>query len=256
MENNFTLSATPIVQLGDFAVTNSVLAAFLITLIIIALVSFIKKRASLVPTRLQLGTEIITGFFLDNLRTAFGSEQRARKYLPLFLSIFIFLVIANQFSVIPLVTSIVSSGGNLLRVPTSDWSQTLTLALIIVIGAHLIALSISPLRHIGNFIKVKSFLKVRSFSDFGNAFLEFFLGLMDIISEFAKVISISARLFGNIFAGEIMVAIIASIAVFTQFLVPVPFMILSIFSGFVQAFVFTLLSLQFMTSTITSVKKD
>lgn len=256
MENSFTLRATPIVMLGDFPITNSVLAAFLITLIIISLVVFIKKGASLVPTRLQLGMEIITSFFLDSLRTAFGSEQRARKYLPLFLSIFIFLVIANQFSVIPLVTSIIASGGNLLRVPTSDWSQTITLALIVVVGAHLIALSISPLRHIGNFIKIKSFFKVRSFSDFGNAFLEFFLGLMDIISEFAKVISISARLFGNIFAGEIMVAIIASIAVFTQFIVPVPFMILSIFSGFVQAFVFTLLSLQFMTATITSVKRD
>jgi F-type H+-transporting ATPase subunit a len=65
----------------------------------------------------------------------------------------------------------------------------------------------------------------------------------------AKVISVSCRLFGNLFAGDVMVAVIISLSKFTEFIVPIPFLFLGIFSGFVQAFVFTLLSLQFVSST-------
>ncbi|MDQ5919617.1 MAG: F-type H+-transporting ATPase subunit a [Patescibacteria group bacterium] len=80
------------------------------------------------------------------------------------------------------------------------------------------------------------------------------MGLLDIIGELAKILSLSARLFGNIFAGDVMILVIVSLSTYTQFFVPLPFLALSIFSGFVQAFVFSLLSIQFLSGTITSVK--
>ena len=82
------------------------------------------------------------------------------------------------------------------------------------------------------------------------AFLEFFLGLLDIIGEVAKLASLSTRLFGNMFAGSIIVLIIGGLASFTQFIVPMPFIVLGILSGFVQAFVFVMLSIIFISSTL------
>ena len=66
----------------------------------------------------------------------------------------------------------------------------------------------------------------------------------------AKVVSLSARLFGNIFAGNVMVAVVIGLSAFTQFIVPLPFIVLSVFSGLIQAFVFMLLSIQFIALSI------
>jgi F-type H+-transporting ATPase subunit a len=92
-------------------------------------------------------------------------------------------------------------------------------------------------------------LKIRSPKQAFDAVLGLFLGALDIIGEFAKVLSLSGRLFGNLFAGDVMVAVIISLASFTQFIVPIPFMFLSIFSGIVQAAVFTMLSILFIAGT-------
>jgi F-type H+-transporting ATPase subunit a len=76
---------------------------------------------------------------------------------------------------------------------------------------------------------------------------------MDIVSELAKIISISARLFGNIIAGEIIAAVMIFLV---PYFVPIPFFILSLFSGLIQAFVFALLSLQFISGSLESVRKE
>lgn len=239
-----------LIMLGPVPITNSVLSAFVITLTLGAFSFFVSRRFAAVPTRFQVVAEALFDYLLTQIENAFGSKERARKFFPLLMTLMIFIAVANQFSLVPLVASFTYGGKPLLRTTTSDLSQTATLALVIVILSHVIALSISPLRHIGNFIKVAPFFKVRSLGDLGNALLGFALGLLDIVGEIAKVLSLSCRLFGNIFAGEIMVVVIASLAFWTQFLLPIPFMFLSLFSGFVQAFVFTLLSMQFLAGTV------
>ena len=249
----FSLKAENVIEVGSFHVTNAVLASFFTTLVVLFVAYLSTRKANLVPTRMQVGMEMLLQFFLGMLTSAYGGETRARKYLPYILTLFLFLLVANQFSVIPLVASITAGDGTLFRTPPSDWSQTITLAVVSLGVAHGIAFISSPLRHIGNFIKIEPFLKIRKPSDIGNAFLEFFLGILDIVGEFAKLVSMSARLFGNIFSGEVLIAVIAGISTYTQFLVPIPFMGLSIFSSLVQAFVFTLLAMQFMAATITSV---
>ena len=249
----FTLSSNNIIEYGSFHVTNSVVASFAVSIVVVIIAVLCTRKAGVVPTRAQLFLEMIIEFFYNMLKTAYGSEKRARKYLSYIVTLFLFLLVANQFSAIPLVSSITTENGPLFRTSTSDWSQTISLAIISLGAAHLIALTAAPLKHIGSFIKLEPFFKIRKPSDIGNAFLELFLGLLDIIGELAKVLSMSARLFGNIFAGEVLIVVIGGLSIYTSFLVPVPFMALSIFSGLVQAFVFTLLALQFMASTITNV---
>jgi F-type H+-transporting ATPase subunit a len=244
-----SVPAPVVFHLGSIPVTNAVVAAFVSTAFLCLMALLLRSKMSLIPGRGQALLEMIFEFFDGQIEQAFGSKERGRKFFPLIMTILLFIAMANQLSVFPILFQIVFEEKPLLRLATSDLSQTLTLGLLVVGLAHILALSMSPLRHIGGFIRIKPLLKARSFQEIGNAFIELFLGLMDIIGEMAKVISVSCRLFGNLFAGDVMVAVIISLSKFTEFIVPIPFLFLGIFSGFVQAFVFTLLSLQFVSST-------
>lgn len=245
-----SLAPQYIFSIGSFNVSNALLGTLLITLLLILLGLHTKKTFGIIPTRLQVAFELIYNYLFEQVEQAFGSKEKAKKFFPLMGALFIFIMIANQFSLIPFVTNIVSEGVPVFRTATSDLSLVLALALIVLVGAHALALYIAPVSHIGSFFKFKAFTQVKSFGDFFNACIEFFLGLLDIVGEIAKLVSISFRLFGNVFAGEIMVAIIAGLSVFTTFIVPIPFLALSIFSGLVQAFVFTMLATNFMAGTI------
>lgn len=252
--HSLNLPSDIIFDFGWFHITNSVLAAFVVTLIIFLFLLIIKRNFALIPSRAQIALESLMSFFLKTLTEAYGSEARARRFLPLIMTFFLFLLVANQFTILPLVSSITfeTSHGMVpfFRISTSDWSQALALAIIAVFGAHIIALTMHPIKHIGAFIRVEGFVKARSIGDFLNAFINFFIGIMEIISEFARPVSLSARLFGNIFAGEMMLIVIAGIASFTKYLFPMPFIAIGIFVGLVQAFVFTFLSLLFMAGTV------
>ncbi len=254
---DISLKSPNVLEFGSFHITNTALGGFLTTALLIVFIFYIVRNAKLIPGRLQIISEMTVKMFYDFLIEAYGSKKRALKYLPFFVTMFLFLILANQFSVIPLINQIVTGDGSLLfRVSTADYSQPIALALISIIGSHIIAFSISPIRHIGNFIKIEPFIKARSIKDIANACFEFFLGVLDIIGEFAKFISISSRLFGNIFAGEVMITVIAGIASWTAYVLPIPFIALSIFSGFVQAYVFAVLALNFMAGTVTAAEPD
>ena len=244
-----TLPANPIVTVGDFHVNNSVLSTFVVSMIVIVFAIYLRRNLKLIPGRLQVAMEGIVQFFIEQLNAAWGDEKRGKQLLPLIITLFLFILIANQFSIIPLVASIMTEGVQVLRTPTSDLTLPLTMGVSVVVGSHIVAFSRHPLRHIGNFIKFHHLLKVRSVSGFFNALLEIVLGVLDIVGEFAKILSMSCRLFGNIFAGEVMIAVITGLV---AYFVPMPFMFLSIFSGIVQAFVFTILSINFMAGIIKS----
>ena len=231
------------------------LTLFLVNIILLALAIYIKKGSGLIPSRLQVITESIFGFFNSSLEPAFGDKETARKFLPLIMTLFLVIFFANQISLLPILMDLkMGSGANLFRVPTSDFSLTIALALVVVVLSHLIALRISPVKHILNMTKIGEVLKVRSVKDLTNLFLELFLGVLDIIGEVAKVVSLSARLFGNVLAGELMVLIITYLGVYTAYFIPIPFIFLSAFSGVVQAIIFPMLTIQYIAGMRASVK--
>lgn len=242
-----TLPTTTVGHIAGFPINDSAIATLIVSLIILILGITVRSNISLIPGKLQVAIEGVVGFFMTQLTMSWGSEERAKKYLPLIVAIFLFLFIANQFSVIPLMSAIMKDGLVALRTPSSDLGLTLTLGFIVVIGSHLIALASHPFKHIGNYFRFHEFLKVRSFMDFFNACLAVFLGFLDIIGEGAKILSMSCRLFGNVFAGEVMVAVISGLV---AYVVPMPFMAISFFSGVVQSFVFTLLAVNFMPGIV------
>jgi len=257
MANIPEISVAPeaVATLGGYVVSNAMLSSFVVLGILAVFLLVMNARLKLVPSRTQVAMEGLLTFFYSGLVDAYGSEKRAKRHLPLILGLFLFIAIANQFTLIPFVQSIVTGEGNyLFRNPTSHFALPIALSLIVFFVSHIIAFTTAPIKHIANFIKIQKFFQVRSFKDLGDAFLENFLAILDIIGEVAKVISLAARLFGNVFAGSVMVAVITGLSVYTQFVVPLPFWVLSIFSGLIQALVFAILAMSFISGMARSVE--
>lgn len=254
MELNISLPAAKIFSIGPVAITNGHLAAFVVTGLLCWMAVWANKRMGVVPSKFQAFIELPFEFVRNQLTSAFGSKEKGDKFLPLVMTYLLFIAVANQFSLIPFVTNFTLNGDAVLRTPTSDLGQTAALALIVMAISWYLALTIAPFKFIGNFIKIEPLLKVRSLKQLGPALLDFFLGFMDIVGELAKYVALAARLFGNVFAGEVMVAVIAGLSIWTMAIVPIPFYVLSIFSGLVQSLVFILLTTQFIAMTVASVE--
>ncbi len=235
-------------HIGPIAITNTMFTAFTVSAVMIVFALILRKKLSVNPGRLQVLFEMMVNMILDKMKMAFGSEKRARKYFPFIFTIFLYLVFSNYFMLIPFLDTIRIDGSALFNTPTAHYSQTIALALFTLGGSHLIAFLHSPLRHIGAFIKLGPLFKARSVSEIGMAFIDIFLGFLDLVGEFAKLISMSTRLFGNLLAGGVIIGIISSLSFFTQFGAPLPFIVLGLLGGFVQAFVFSMLGLLFMAS--------
>ena len=136
----------------------------------------------------------------------------------------------------------------LLRPANSDLNLTLVMAFVTIIGSHIIGMvTLGFFVHWNKFIQLGTLWKaVTSLKPIAilTALIEFAVGLLEIVSEIAKIASLSLRLFGNIFAGEVLITVIASLA---AFLVPLPFMALELIVGLIQATVFSMLALVYLT---------
>jgi F-type H+-transporting ATPase subunit a len=251
------LSSDTITSIMGVNLTNSLLAMWGAMIFILTFAFFATRKAGIIPTKTQVVAEVIIEFFLDKLKMGFGGDEKeAKKFLPAVVTVFLIVFFSNQFGLMPFLGSLVTENGPLFRTPTADFSLTVALALMLIGMGHITAFVRAPFKHFCNFIKIDLLFSIRKPADAGNALLGIFLGILDIIGEFAKVLSMSARLFGNLVAGDLMIMIIGTLAFFTAYLIPLPFIFLSAFSGVVQAVVFALLGLQFISGTVTSVPNN
>lgn len=230
---------------GPFMITDANLGGLISTFLLVLLVAFGMKKFTLVPTRLQVIVEGAIDVVYSRLLSAFGNDKDVRSFLPLFVSLLFFIFVANQLTLMPFMFDILWGDAALVRQPTSDLSGTIVLAALVVITANILSFRASPWGHVRTFFPLDTLFRARSFGAFFQACIDVALGLLNIIGEIAKVISLSCRLFGNIFAGNVIVLVLAGITAFTGYIVPIPFLVLSIFSGLVQAYVFTALSIEF-----------
>lgn len=245
------LAAEPAFNIGDFVVTNTMVATMVTTVLVLIFALMVRFRAGVVPTRLQVVFELVFTEFYDRLSEAVG-EKKARQIVPLIVTLFIFVLVSNLFILLPLVGSFVTEHGHLMRTPTTDYSMTIALAFITMFAAHFIAFTASPIGHILTYFRVGGLIDVargkRPFGDLLEIFIDMFLGLLEILGDIVKVISLGTRLFGNIIAGEVVILVISGLMFATQFVVPIPFILLASFAGLIQAFVFTLLSTIFISN--------
>ncbi len=247
---DITLAPNVLWTIAGVDIDNSLFTFLLITVVLVAGALWARRGYGMVPSRTQAFMELVCGFLLDQLEQAFESRTRARHFLPVLLTVLLVITLANQFSLVPFVGQLVTEGTPVFRTATAHLSATLSLAAVVVLGSHILAFAARPLGHLGNYFPLQRILEIRSPGDVPGVIIDLFLGLLDVVGEISKVLSLAFRLFGNVFAGEVIIAIIVGLSAYTRFIVPVPFLVLSIFSGFVQAFVFAMLSTQFIAGTL------
>ncbi|MEI7424927.1 MAG: F0F1 ATP synthase subunit A [Candidatus Staskawiczbacteria bacterium] len=230
-----SLKAEELFNIGGFHITNGLLLALIVSSLLIVFAVVFVKKIKLVPGKVQGAVEMLVEMFLNLMESVLGSKEKAEKYLPLVLTIFIFILLSNWSGILPGVGSFVINEGEknipLLRSPAADLNFTLSFAVLAVLVTNFFGVTM-----LGFFVHFKKFLNFSSP-------VNFFVGILEFLSEMAKFISFSFRLFGNIFAGEVLLTIIFFLV---PYIVPIPFMMLEMFFGAIQAFVFAMLTLVFL----------
>ena len=258
IQHESTLFAEPIYQIGDFSVTNSLFNSWLVVIIIIVVFWSLKKKINLVPKGFQNVLEMAVEWFLGVFDSVTGSRARSVKFFPLVFSFFIFILLSNWMGLLPGVGSIgqvVTEGHEKIFVPflrggTADLNTTLALAIIGVVASHAFGVAaLGAWNYLNKFINIKAFLEIPKKIRKDPAVLlvnpiKAFVGLIEIVGELAKVASLSFRLFGNIFAGEVLLASMSAILAFG---LPIPFMFLEVIVGMIQALIFSMLILAYLT---------
>ncbi len=237
---HISLAAEKLFEIGSFPVTNALLMSFAAFVVLVTVALILQKRIALVPGKVQSVFELILEELLSLMDSVLGSREKSEKYLPLIATIFFFVLTSNWLGLLPGVGSLLwKEGGEsipLLRSGAADLNFTLALGVIAVIAVNLFGIfAIGLKHHVGKFFNV-------------HGPIDFFVGILEFVSEFAKMVSFSFRLFGNVFAGEVLLTIVAFLV---PYVVPLPFLFLEIFVGFIQAFVFAMLALVFVAIAIT-----
>lgn len=231
---HISVKAEKIFNLFGFPITNSLLSTFilLIFFLIIALIYNSQQNSNSVFI-IRHTSNLLYSLFEPIVK------DKIKIFYPLLASFFLYILLSNWFGLIPGVGSIVLKNEHktipLLRASTADLNTTIALALI-----SFAMIQYYGIKYLGFFGYLKKFL------NFANP-IAFFTGILEIISEFSKILSFAFRLFGNIFAGEVLLVIIASLI---PILASFPFLILELFVGFIQALVFVMLTAIFLNMAV------
>ena len=223
-----SLKAEQIFNIGSFHVTNSFFLTLFVCFILIVFSFVLRTRIKLVPGKLQGAVEMGVEALLNLMESTLGSIEAAERYFPLVATVFIFIWISNLLGILPGVGSTTINHVPLFRSPAADLNFTLAFAVISVIVTNILGMSaVGEFKHLGKFFNFKGPI-------------DFFIGILELVSEIAKIISLSFRLFGNVFAGEVLLTIISFLA---PYFIPLPFLFLELFVGLIQAFIFAMITL-------------
>lgn len=253
-----TLFAEPVMHIGSVTITNSLLSGWLVVILVIVLSFIIRMKISQIPGRLQSFLEIVMEGALDLCDQVTGQRTLSLKVFPVVFSVFFFVLLNNWLGLLPGVGSIgfyeMHEGVNtfipLLRGGTADINTTLALGFLAVIGSNIFGVVVVGFwKTFNKYINLTalSYMVTKVRKDPSILIVSpiiFFVGLIEAVGELAKVASLSFRLFGNIFAGEVL---LMSMAMIMKYIVPVPFLFLEVFVGLIQALIFSLLSLVYFT---------
>src|SRR3990167_6124119 len=237
-------------QLGTFfgiPITNTLLMSWTVVVLLIIIGFLVGKRLKMTPSRIQLLFEWLVEFVYHYIAEILESRALARKFFPYLTTIFLFVFTANLIEFTPGIGSLgffhPSTGSGqageflpLLRSMNTDLNVTLMLAILSFLVIEITGiLVIGAAKYAGKFL------------NFRHGFVGFFVGIFEFLSELSRIVSFSFRLFGNVFAGEVLILVVIF---FLPVFAPVPVMMFELFVGFVQAAIFALLTLFFIKIAI------
>lgn len=258
-----TLFAEPVFHVGNFTITNSLLNSWFTVIILVTFFILLGRKIANVPKGIQNVFEIILEEALKLSDSVTGSREKSEKFLPIALALFLFVLVNNWLGILPGVGTIgfiEAEGARRVFVPlfrgaTADLNTTLAIAIFSVIASHILGvITVGLWTHFNKFVNLKAFAEIpgKIKNDVSIVLvnpIKAFVGVVEIIGEIAKVASLSFRLFGNIFAGEVL---LGSMMALFAYILPLPFMFLEIIVGIIQALIFAMLTLVFMSIATTA----
>jgi F-type H+-transporting ATPase subunit a len=229
--------ALPIISF-DVSITNSLLTMWIVMAALLAVFIVAGRMIHDVPGRLQNAVEFAWES-LENWAVSLGGED-ARRHIPLFAAFFLFILFSNWSGLVPFVGKI-----ELLRAPTSDVNVTLGLAIVVFVYFNFQGIRRLGLRgYLGKFFVFSGFRH-----GIATGLIDLFVGLIEFMLEFIKPITLSMRLFGNIFGGEVALGVITAL---TIALIPAGMLLLESLLNFVQALIFSTLMLMYTVIAVES----
>ena len=226
----------------DVSISSSILTGWIVMAVILVLAIILSRGVSLVPARGQNALEYAYEG-LANFATSLGGPG-ARHYVPIFVAFFLFILLGNWSGLLPFV-----GRTEQLRAPTSDVNVTIGLALVAFSLFH-----IEGVRALGFRGYFGKFFNFSGFRDgIGAGVIALFVGVLEFLLEFVKPVTLSMRLFGNIYAGEIALGVITGL---TFVIIPVAMVGLEFLLNFMQALIFSVLTLMFTLIAIEGHDED
>lgn len=242
MSLHISIAPEPVFEIAGIQVSNSLITSLIVTVILLGIaywanVSTDERGTRKVPTVITIIVEIFHNFMHGIL------GEMTDTIFPIVFTYFMFIILGNWIELLPGVGTIgfwqETTEGNILtplfRGPNADLSMTLAMAISSVAIVQYFGVKKLGVRaYFSKFINIKSPM-------------HFVLGVLETVQEFSKIISFSFRLFGNIFAGEVLIAVITFLV---PLFLPVPFIGLEVFIGFIQALVFSVLTAIFVAVAV------
>ncbi len=247
-------AGTPLIHLGgedhpsgggviaiwnDISISNSLFTMWLVMVVLVAIGVVASRAVSEVPGRFQGFIELIVQGLVDFMKDAGGPA--VVRFLPLFGSLFLFALLSNWLSVVPLVGQI-----ELLHSPTADYHTNLGLALTGFVWYQWAGIQQNGLGYFTRWINFPAFKE----GPLVGVVMLVFVGPIEFFSELFRILTLTLRLWGNIWGGEIVLAVLSALLFVPSFVLP--FVGLELFIGFIQAFVFAFLVLLYIILALES----
>ncbi|MEI7750232.1 MAG: F0F1 ATP synthase subunit A [Candidatus Moraniibacteriota bacterium] len=243
-----SIIAEKLFSIGGFSVTNSLFVAVIVAVSLAAVAIFLSRNPKEIPRGAQNVIETVFEGLLSFIESITQDRKQARDFFPLVATIFLFVLFSNWSGLLPGAGTVglneVTAGHvtmvPFLRGPAADLNMTVALSLIAVISVQVFGILALGIRGYASKFLVAPWKKPYGIGTV--------VGLLELIGEFAKILSFSFRLFGNVFAGEVLLTVMLTLV---PYLIPLPFLLLEVFVGVVQAAVFSLLTIVFLKMAVT-----
>jgi F-type H+-transporting ATPase subunit a len=224
------------------SITNSILYAWISSLLILVVLVITARRMTLRPKRgfTQL-VEIGTEFIISTLAGSLGSRAKATKYAPYFVTTFFFVMFSNWLGLLPGVGEAITYNETpVFRPFTADLNATLAAATVMMVLVQVFAIRESGIKkHIRHY-----------FAGSLKNPMTWFLGVFEMFSELTRIASLALRLFLNVAIGEVIIAIFTYLGAFAAPITALPFLFLELFVGALQAYIFVMLCVMYLSAAI------
>ena len=214
------LSPAPLFHLGPIGVTRTVADSVIVSGLLIALAVLVRLGLGHRPSGWPVAAEMLVEHFEDLMRDMFGGDPR--PYTPVVVTLALFIGTANLLGLVP---------G--LHAPTADLSTTAALAVVVFLAVPFFGVRARGLRgYLRHYLEPSPILLP-----------------LEIITEFSRTLALAVRLFGNIMSEELVIAVLLSLA---GLLVPIPIMMLAVLTSVVQAYIFAVLTVVYLSAAVQS----